>query len=404
MPTVPRRFRRRAARWARCSASSPPVTRGWPTSWSTGTAASTSSSTCTATTTTSATSTSSTRRWPTATPSRSSRRSPGVRFARPAPGPDRAPRPVRYDDILGLIGNTPLVGIHELSPNPAVRIFAKLEGQNPGGSSKDRIALKMVELAEKEGLLRPGDTILEPSSGNTGIGLALVARRRGYRLRVVMPENVSVERRQLLEIFGAEVVLSPGDEGSNGAIRLSAQIANADPELVRLFQYGNPANPLAHYENTGPEIWHDCPEVDVFVAGLGTSGTLMGVGRFLKEQRPAVQVVAVEPPSGELVQGLRNLEDGFVPPIFDPDLLDRKFIVRPRESIVWLRRLLDECQVFAGISSGAAVAGAAKVAAEMDEGTIVTLLPDGGWKYLSSGAWTDDLDEVVDRATKINYW
>jgi [CysO sulfur-carrier protein]-thiocarboxylate-dependent cysteine synthase len=285
-----------------------------------------------------------------------------------------------------------------------VRIFAKLEGQNPGGSSKDRIALKMVELAEKEGVLRPGDTILEPSSGNTGIGLALVARRRGYKLRVVMPENVSIERRQLLEIFGAEVVLSPGGEGSNGAIRLSEQIASEQPELIRLFQYGNPANPLAHYEGTGPEIWADCPEVDVFVAGLGTSGTLMGVGRFLKEQNPSVQIVAVEPPSGELVQGLRNLDDGFVPPIFDRDVLDRKFIVRPRESIEWLRRLLDECQVFAGISSGAAVAGAAKVAAEMAEGTIVTLLPDGGWKYLSSGAWTDDLDEVAERATRINYW
>jgi cysteine synthase B len=311
---------------------------------------------------------------------------------------------MRYDDVLGLIGNTPLVGVHELSPNPDVRIYAKLEGQNPGGSSKDRIALKMVELAEKEGVLRPGDTILEPSSGNTGIGLALVAQRRGYKLRVVMPENVSIERRQLLEIFGAEIVLSPGDEGSNGAIRLSAEIAEENPELVRLFQYGNPANPLAHYEGTGPEIWRDCPEVDVFVAGLGTSGTLMGVGRFLKEQKASVQVVAVEPPSGELVQGLRNLEDGFVPPIFDPDVLDRKFIVRPRESIEWLRTLLDRSQVFAGISSGAAVAGAVKVAGEMDSGTIVTLLPDGGWKYLSSGAWTDDLDEVVERATKINYW
>jgi cysteine synthase B len=285
-----------------------------------------------------------------------------------------------------------------------VRIFAKLEGQNPGGSSKDRIALKMIELAEESGDLHPGDTILEPSSGNTGIGLAMVARLRGYRLRVVMPENVSVERRQLLEIFGAEIVLSPADEGSNGAIRLSEKLGADDPSLVRLFQYGNPANPLAHYEGTGPEIWRDCPEVDVFVAGLGTSGTLMGVGRYLKEQNPAVQVVAVEPPAGELVQGLRSLDDGFVPPIFDPTILDRKFIVRPRESIEWLRRLLDDCGVFAGVSSGAAVAGAAKMAAQMESGTIVTLLPDAGWKYLSSGAWTDDLDEVVERATRINYW
>ena len=311
---------------------------------------------------------------------------------------------MRYSSILDLIGDTPLVGIHQLSPNANVQVYAKLEGQNPGGSSKDRIALKMVELAERDGLLRPGDIILEPSSGNTGIGLALVAKLRGYRLRVVMPENTSIERRQLLEIFGAEVVLSPGEEGSNGAIRLAEKLAADDPSLVMLFQYGNPANPLAHYERTGPEIWRDCPEVDVFVAGLGTSGTLMGVGRFLKEQNPSIRVAAVEPPSGELVQGLRSLDDGFVPPIFDPALLDRKFIVRPRESIEWLRRLLEECGVFAGISSGAAIAGAAKMAAEMDAGTVVTLLPDGGWKYLSSGAWTDPIDVVEERARTINYW
>jgi cysteine synthase len=310
----------------------------------------------------------------------------------------------RYESILGLIGDTPLVGLHALSPKPGVRIWAKLEGQNPGGSSKDRIALKMVELAERDGRLKPGATILEPSSGNTGIGLALVARLRGYNLRIVMPENVSIERRQLLEIFGAEVTSSPGEEGSNGAIRLAEKIAADRPDYVLLFQYGNPANPLAHYEGTGPEIWRDCPEVDVFVAGLGTSGTLMGVGRYLKERKPGVKIVAVEPPAGELVQGLRNLDDGFVPPIFDPVVLDRKFIVRPRESIEFTRRLLDECGVFAGISSGAAVAGAVKMAAQMDEGTIVTLLPDGGWKYLSSGAWTDDLDVVEERATRINYW
>ena len=310
----------------------------------------------------------------------------------------------RYESILDLVGNTPLVGIHALSPNPDVRIYAKLEGQNPGGSVKDRIAVKMVELAEKDGALGPGDTILEPSSGNTGIGLALVARLRGYGLRVVMPENVSIERRQLLEIFGAEVTLSPGDEGSNGAIRRAQEIAANEPEYVFLYQYGNPANPLAHYEGTGPEIWRDCPEVDAFVAGLGTSGTLMGVGRFLKERNPAVKIVAVEPPVGELVQGLRSLDDGFVPPIFDPDVLDRKTIVRNRESIEWTRRLLDECGVFAGISSGAAVAGAVKVASRMERGAVVTLLPDGGWKYLSSGAWTDDLDVVEERARRINYW
>ena len=311
---------------------------------------------------------------------------------------------MRYESVLGLIGDTPLVGIHALSPNPDVRIFAKLEGQNPGGSSKDRIALKMIELAEADGTLTPDATIIEPSSGNTGIGLALVAKLRGYRLRVVLPDNVSVERRQLLEIFGAEVIESPGAEGSNGAIRRAEELAAADPSLTLLFQYGNPANPQAHYDGTGPEIWRDCPEVDVFVAGLGTSGTLMGVGRYLKEQNPDVSVVAVEPPAGELVQGLRSLDDGFVPPIFDAGVLDRKFIVRPRESIEWLRRLLEECGVFAGVSSGAAVAGAAKMAAQMEQGTIVTLLPDGGWKYLSSGAWTDDLEVVEERATRINYW
>ncbi|HYV59438.1 MAG TPA: cysteine synthase family protein [Acidimicrobiia bacterium] len=310
----------------------------------------------------------------------------------------------RYESVLELIGNTPLVGVHALSPNPAVRVYAKLEGQNPGGSMKDRIALQMVEAAERDGLLRSGDTILEPSSGNTGIGLALVARLKGYRLRVVLPENVSEERRQMLEIFGAEVIPSPGEEGSNGAIRKAEKLAAEDSSLVMLFQYGNPANPDAHYATTGPEILRDCPEIDVFVAGLGTSGTLMGVGRYLKEQKPEVAVVAVEPPAGELVQGLRSLEDGFVPPIFDAAVLDRKFIVRPRESIEWTRRLLDECGIFAGISSGAVMAGVAKMAATMDAGTIVALVPDAGWKYLSSGAWTDDLDVVTERAQRINYW
>jgi cysteine synthase len=310
----------------------------------------------------------------------------------------------RYESILDLIGDTPLVGVHALSPKPAVRIYAKLEGQNPGGSMKDRIALRMVEAAEREGVLQPGDTILEPSSGNTGIGLALVARVKGYRLRVVLPENVSEERRQMLEIFGAEVIPSPGEEGSNGAIRQAEKLAAEDSSLVMLFQYGNTANPDAHYATTGPEILRDCPELDVFVAGLGTSGTLMGVGRYLKEQKPDVRVVAVEPPAGELVQGLRSLEDGFVPPIFDPAVLDRKFIVRPRESIEWTRRLLDECGIFAGISSGAVMAGVAKMAATMDGGTILALFPDGGWKYLSSGAWTDDLDVVTERARRINYW
>ncbi len=215
--------------------------------------------------------------------------------------------------ILELIGNTPLVEVSQLSPTPGVRILAKLEGQNPGGSVKDRIALAMVTDAEADGRLKPGQTILEPSSGNTGIGLALVCRLKGYSLRVVLPENVSVERRQLLEIFGAEIILSPGDEGSNGAVRMAQRLAAESDDVAFLYQYGNPSNPRAHEEGTGPEIWRDCPEVTHFVSGLGTTGTLMGVGRYLKARNPAVQVWAVEPPSGELVQGLRNLDDGFVP-------------------------------------------------------------------------------------------
>jgi cysteine synthase B len=309
---------------------------------------------------------------------------------------------MRVDSVLDLIGHTPLVAAHQLSPNPAVRLFLKLEGMNPGGSVKDRIAKSMIEDAEAAGRLHPGDTILEPSSGNTGIGLALVCRVKGYKLRVVLPENVSVERRQLLEIFGAEVIPSPAAEGSNGAIRVAQELAKEGDEVF-LYQYGNPANPKAHYEGTGPEIWADCPEVDVFIAGLGTSGTLMGVGRYLKERKPSVRVVAVEPPAGEDVQGLRSLEEGYIPPIFDPDVLDRRFIVRLGESVQWTRRLA-ELGIFAGLSSGAVLAGAAKVAAGLEAGTIVALLPDGGWKYLSTGAWTDDIDAVVERARRIIYF
>ena len=309
--------------------------------------------------------------------------------------------------VLDLIGNTPLVDVSQLSPDAGVRILAKLEGQNPGGSVKDRIALAMIEAAEADGSLepgKPGQTILEPSSGNTGIGLAMICRLRGYRLQVVLPENVSVERRQLLEIFGAEVILSPGEEGSNGAVRMAQRLAKELPAVLMLYQYGNPANVAAHYRGTGPELWRDCPEVTHFVAGLGTSGTLMGVGRYLKEQNPDIKVWAVEPPAGELVQGLRSLDDGFVPPIFDPDVLDRKVIVRPRESIEWTRRLTAEAGVFAGISSGAAMAGAARVARQIGEGVIAVVLADSGWKYLSTGVWTDDLDEVVERASRIVYF
>jgi cysteine synthase len=230
-----------------------------------------------------------------------------------------------------------------------------------------------------------------------------VCRVKGYRLKVVLPENVSPERRQLLEIFGAEVISSPAEEGSNGAIRVAQEI-DKEGGVVLLYQYGNPANPDAHYRGTGPEIWADCPEVDVFVAGLGTTGTLMGVGRYLKERNPAVQIVAVEPPAGELFQGLRSMEEGYIPPIFDPDMLDRRFIIRPRESITCARRLVEECGIFAGLSSGAVLAGALKMAEAMETGTMVVMLPDGGWKYLSTGAWTEDLDVVVERARHLIYF
>ena len=309
--------------------------------------------------------------------------------------------------VLDLIGNTPLVEVTELSPNPAARILVKLEGQNPGGSVKDRIALAMIEQAEKDGHLEPGATLLEPTSGNTGIGMALVARVKGYHLKVVLPANVSVERRQLLEVWGAEIIESPGSEGSNGAVRMAEGIAAEHPEWVFLYQYANRANPRAHYEGTGPEIWRDCPEVTHFVAGLGTSGTLLGVGRFLKEQNPDVQVWAVEPPAGEMVDGLRNLDEGYIPPIFTDlggaELLDRKTVVGPRLSVEWTRRLA-EVGIFAGISSGAALAGAAKCAAAIDSGVIVVVSADAGWKYLSSGAWTGDLDEVTERARRTIYF
>jgi cysteine synthase len=303
-----------------------------------------------------------------------------------------------HSSVLELIGNTPLVDVSALSPNSAVRILAKLEGQNPGGSIKDRIALKMIEEAEADGTLAPGRTIIEPSSGNTGIALAMIARTRGYPIKIVMPENVSIERRQALEVWGAEITLTPGEEGSNGAVRRAQQLADDHPHWAFLYQYANEANPRAHYETTGPEIWRDAPDVTHFVAGLGTTGTLMGVGRFLKEQNPEVRVVAIEPPLGERVEGLRNLDDGYIPPVYEkwggPELLDRKRIVRPRESIEWTRRLI-EVGIFSGISGGAALAGAAKVASEIEAGTIVVILADGGWKYLSTGAWTGDLDAVA---------
>ncbi len=310
--------------------------------------------------------------------------------------------------VLELIGNTPMVDVSQLSPNPNVRIIAKLENQNPFGSVKDRIAKSMIEQAEKDGRLLPGQTIIEPSSGNTGIALAAIAQMKGYPIKILMPTSVSIERRQMREVFGAELILTPGEEGSNGAVRRAQEMAAAHPEWCFLYQYGNDANPTAHYEGTGPEILRDCPEVPHFVAGLGTSGTLMGTGRYLKEHKPDVKVIAVEPPLGEGVEGLRNLDDGYIPPVFEQwygfDLLDRKRVVRPRESIEWTRRLVRECGIFSGISAGAALAGAAKVASEIDEGTIVFIVCDGGWKYLSTGAYTDDLDEAESKAEKIIYF
>ena len=297
--------------------------------------------------------------------------------------------------------------VSALSPNPAARIFVKLKGQNPGGSVKDRPALSMIEEAEKSGVISPGATLIEPSSGNTGIGLAMVCRVKGYHLKVVLPSNVSVERRQLLEVWGAEIIESPGAEGSNGAVRLARAIAAEHPEWVFLYQYANPDNPKAHYEGTGPEIYRDCPEITHFVAGLGTSGTLIGVGTYLRERKPQVQIWAVEPPSGEIVDGLRNLDDGYIPPIFTDgggeDLLDRKTIVGPRDSIEWTRKLAD-VGIFAGLSTGAAMAGAVKCAASIDSGVIVFISADGGWKYLSTNAWVGDIDAVVERAKSMIYF
>lgn len=315
---------------------------------------------------------------------------------------------VPFENVLDMIGNTPMVDVSILSPNPDVRIYAKLEGQNPFGSVKDRIAKNMIEQAEKDGRLSPGQTILEPSSGNTGIALAAIAKMKGYPIKILMPESVSIERRQMLEVFGAELILTPGEEGSNGAVRRAQEIAAAHPEYCFLYQYGNDANPQAHYEGTGPEIWRDLPEITHFVAGLGTSGTLMGTGRYLKEQNPQIKIIAIEPPLGERVEGLRNLEDGYIPPVFEQwngfDLLDRKRVVRPRESLEWTRRLVLECGIFAGISGGAAMAGAAKVASEIEDGVIAFIVADGGWKYLSTGAYTDDLDAAEATAESIIYF
>ena len=313
-----------------------------------------------------------------------------------------------FASIIDLIGNTPIIEVSELSPNPDVKIYAKLEGQNPAGSVKDRIAKAMILSAEREGKLTSGSVILEPSSGNTGIALAMISSIRGYNLKIVLPDNVSIERRQLLEVWGAEIISSPGSEGSNGAVRRAQQLAKENPDWVFLYQYGNEANPEIHYTTTGPEILQDVPDVSHFVAGLGTSGTLMGVGRFLKEQNPNIQILAVEPPAGENVEGLRSLEDGFIPPVFENwngmDLLDGKRIIRPIESLECARKLAQTSGIFAGISSGAALAGALRVAEQIEQGSIVFIVCDGGWKYLSTEAWTKPLDEVAESINRIIYF
>jgi cysteine synthase len=308
---------------------------------------------------------------------------------------------MRYDSLLDSIGNTPLVGLPQLSPSTDVRLWAKLEDRNPTGSIKDRAAIAMLVDAEKQGRLKPQCTILEPTSGNTGISLAMAARVRGYRLVCVMPENTSAERRQLLEMWGAEIVTSPATGGSNEAVRVAKRLAGEHPDWVMLYQYGNPANALAHYEGTGPEILADLPTVTHFVAGLGTTGTLMGVGRFFREHKPDVRIVAAEPRYGELVYGLRNLDEGFVPELYDETLIDSRFSVGPRDAVRRTRELLDLEGIFAGISTGAilhaALAQAAKSVRAGETADIALVVADGGWKYLSTGAYEGTLDEAEAR-------
>lgn len=315
-----------------------------------------------------------------------------------------------YPNILKLIGNTPLVEISELSPYPDnIRLFAKLEGQNPSGSVKDRIALAMIEQAEREGRLVPGSGqhILEPSSGNTGIALAMIGSLKGYKVTIVMPDSFTPERSQMLKLYGAEVVYSEGSKGSNGSVELALEMAR-DPKYVMLFQYANRSNPQAHYATTAPEIWRDLPEVDAFVAGLGTGGTLMGVSRFMKEKNPAIQIVAVEPMMGEVVQGLRNLEGGYVPPIIELERLDRKFVVTNAQSVLGQRALLQKTGIFAGVSCGAAVYGGIRLAKEWGQAgrnaNIVVLLAEGGWKYLSADLFTKDLSELEEEMEQKLWW
>jgi cysteine synthase B len=309
----------------------------------------------------------------------------------------------QYESILEAIGHTPLVELPRLSPRPGVRMFAKLEGRNPTGSVKDRVAKAMIDHAEAEGLISPGQTILEPTSGNTGIALAMICRRKGYSLKAVMPDNVTAERTQLLRMYGAEIVFSEGAKGSNGAVELALEMAERDSSYYMPYQYGNEANPLAHYNGTGAEILEELDDVAAFVSGLGTGGTLMGVGRRLKENDPETKIVASEPMQGELVDGLRSLDDGFIPPIIDLSILDRKIMVSNRDSIVWTQKLLREEGIFAGVSSGAIAFVANRIAGELDEGNVVFLIPDDGWKYLSSGVYTTDVD-AIEGLDSTNWW
>jgi cysteine synthase B len=307
-------------------------------------------------------------------------------------------------DVTAVIGRTPMVELRRLAPSPSVRLFAKIEGANPTGSVKDRIALSMLTDARATGALQPGQTIFEPSSGNTGISLAMVGRLLGHPVRVVMPDNTTPEREQLLRAYGAEIVFSPGAEGSNGSIRMADRLAAEDPSLFMPFQYANEANPRAHEEGTGPEILEAVPNVDAFVAGLGTGGTLTGVGRALKAARPGVRVVAAEPLPGEQVQGLRSLEEGYVPPVLDASVLDDRFLVSNRDAVLGVRRLMSEEGIFAGLSSGAALSVALRVAANLDHGSVVVLFADSGAKYVSAGLWDRDIDALEDQMERQVLW
>ena len=310
-----------------------------------------------------------------------------------------------YKNILATIGNTPIVELQRMSPKAEVRIFAKLEGQNPTGSLKDRIALKMIEQAEQDGEISPARTILEPTSGNTGIALALVGRLKGYKVAVVMPENVSVERAQLLDAYGAVIIFSDGSRGTNGSIEVAQDLVEKHPhDYLMLYQYGNQGNPRAHYETTGQEIVESLPELDMFVAGLGTGGTLMGVGQRLREHNPQVKIVAVAPEPDDFISGLRSLEDGFIPPILDINMLDSRMLVNSFDAFRTTKELLHQEGIFAGISSGSVVYGAVRQAERMERGTIVCLLADGGWKYLSTSLWTKDYEELAKEAKGKIWW